>query len=56
MVILPFLLIQEGQFFSYWQMYVHKVLVNCFIKIGLSLPRKSVSGFTGRLDMTIIGP
>ena len=36
---------------SYWQKYVHEVLVNRLG--GLSLPRKSVVRLTGRPDMTI---
>ena len=35
----------------YWRKDVHYVLVN---RLGLSLPRKSVDKFTGRLDMTIV--
>ena len=36
---------------SYWQKYVHKVLVNRLG--GLSLPRKSVVRLTDRPDMTL---
>ena len=36
---------------SYWQKYVHKVLVNCLG--GLSLPRKSVVRLTDPPDMTL---
>ena len=36
---------------SYWQKYVHEVLVNCLG--GLSLPRKSVIRLTDRPDMTL---
>ena len=36
---------------SYWQKYVHEVLVNCLG--GLSLPRKSVVRLTDRPDMTL---
>ena len=36
---------------SYWQKYVHKVLVNQLG--GLSLPRKSVVRLTNRPDMTL---
>ena len=36
---------------SYWQKYVHEVLVNRFG--GLSLPRKSVVRLTDRPDMTL---
>ena len=36
---------------SYWQKYVHKVLVNPLG--GLSLPRKSVVRLTDRPDMTL---
>ena len=36
---------------SYWQKYVHEVLVNHLG--GLSLPRKSVVRFTDRPDMII---
>ena len=36
---------------SYWQKYVHIVLVNCIE--GLSLPLKSVVRLTDPLDMTI---
>ena len=36
---------------SYWQKYVHTVLVNYFG--GLSLPRKSVFRLTDSLDLTI---
>ena len=36
---------------SYWQMYVHKVLVNRLG--GLSLPRKSVVRLTDHPDMTL---
>ena len=35
---------------SYWQKYVHEVLVN---RLGLSLPRKSVVRLTDRPDMTL---
>ena len=36
---------------SYWQKYVHEILVNCLG--GLSLPRKSVVRLTDRPDMTL---
>ena len=36
---------------SYWQKYVHEVLVNSLG--GLSLPRKSVLRLTDRPDMTL---
>ena len=36
---------------SYWQKYVHEVLVNCLG--GLSLPRKSVVRLTECPDMTL---
>ena len=36
---------------SYWQKYVHEVLVNCLG--GLSLPRKSVIRLTDPPDMTL---
>ena len=36
---------------SYWQKYVHEVLVNRLG--GLSLPRKSVLRLTDRPDMTL---
>ena len=36
---------------SYWQKYVHEVLVNRLG--GLSLPRKSVVRLTDRPDMTL---
>ena len=51
--ILSFLLplFQEGQLSSYWQKYVHKVLVNRLG--GLSLPRKSVVRLTDRPNMTL---
>ena len=38
-------------FRSYWQKYVHEVLVNRLG--GLSLPRKSVVRLTDRPDMTV---
>ena len=38
-------------FVSYWQKYVHKVLLNCLG--GLSLTRKSVVRLTDRPDLTI---
>ena len=39
-------------FVSYWQKYVHEVLVNLLIG-GLSLPRKSVVRLTDHPDMTL---
>ena len=36
---------------SYWQKYVHEVLVNCLG--GLSMPRKSVVRLTDCPDMTL---
>ena len=36
---------------SYWQKYVHEVLVNCLG--GLSLPRKSVGRLTDHPDITV---
>ena len=36
---------------TYWQKYVHKVLVNCLE--DLSLPRKSVVRLTDPPDMTL---
>ena len=36
---------------SFWQKYMHKVLVNCLR--GLSLPRKSVVRLTDHPDMTL---
>ena len=41
----------RGAVVSYWQKYVHEVLVNRLG--GLSLPRKSVVRLTDRLDMTL---
>ena len=40
-----------GAVVSYWQKYVHEVLVNCLG--GLSLPRKSVVRLTDCSDMTL---
>ena len=40
-----------GAVVSYWQKYVHEVLVNCLG--GLSLPRKSVVRLTDCSDMTV---
>ena len=44
-------LFQEGVIVSYWQKFVHEVLVNRLG--GLSLPRKSVVRLTDRPDMTL---
>ena len=41
----------RGAVVSYWQKYVHKILVNCLG--GLSLPRKSVIRLTDRPNMTL---
>ena len=41
----------RGEVVSYWQKYVHEVLVNHLG--GLSLPRKSVVRLTDRPDMTL---
>ena len=41
----------RGAVVSYWQKYVHKVLVNRLG--GLSLPRNSVVRLTDRPDMTL---
>ena len=41
----------RGAVVSYWQKYVHEVLVNRLG--GLSLPRKSVVRLTDRPDMTL---
>ena len=41
----------RGSVVSYWQKYVHEVLVNHLG--GLSLPRKSVVRLTDRPDMTL---
>ena len=41
----------RGAVVSYWQKYVHEVLVNCLG--GLNLPKKSVVRLTDRLDMTL---
>ena len=41
----------RGAVVSYWQKYVHKVLVNRLG--GLSLPRKSVVRLTDRPNMTL---
>ena len=41
----------RGVVVSYWQKYVHEVLVNRLG--GLSLPRKSVVRLTDRPDMTL---
>ena len=41
----------RGAVVSYWQKYVHEVLVNCLG--GLSLPRKSVVRLTDHPDMTL---
>ena len=41
----------RGAVVSYWQKYVHEVLINRFG--GLSLPRKSVVRLTDRPDMTL---
>ena len=41
----------RGAVVSYWQKYVHEVLVNCLG--GLSLTRKSVVRLTDHPDMTI---
>ena len=41
----------RGAVVSYWQKYVHEVLVNRLG--GLSLPRKSVVRLTGSPDMTL---
>ena len=40
-----------GAVVSYWQKYVHEVLVNCLG--GLSLPRKSVVRLIDCSDMTL---
>ena len=41
----------RGRVVSYWQKYVHEVLVNCFG--GLSLPRKSVVRLTDCSEVTL---
>ena len=51
MLMMPGPLIQKRAVVSYWQKYVHKVLVNHLG--GLSLPRKSVVRLTDGPDMTI---
>ena len=43
--------LKKGRVVSYWQKYVHEVLVNRLG--GLSLPRKSVVRLTDRPDMTL---
>ena len=48
---LTFLLLARRAVVSYWQKYVHEVLVNRLG--GLSLPRKSVVRLTDRPDMTL---
>ena len=42
----------RGTVVSYWQKYVHEVLVNRLG--GLSLPRKSVVRLSDRPDMTLV--
>ena len=41
----------RGAVASYWQKYVHQVLVNALG--GLSLPRKSAARLTDRADITL---
>ena len=46
----PFSADSSRAVFCYWRKEVHLVLA---CRLGLSLPRKSVGKFPGRLDMTI---